>query len=1182
MFQRGSLVVAAFAAVFAVLGVAVALAPARAGSFDQEFANRASAASAEEFVSGLVMIQEQVDLPLVEREMRNLGLHSRWRRHEFIVRRAQNLSKNSQRPIVRELEAWKRQGLVRDFQTFWVTNMIAVEAVPSVFDRLVARPDVGVVYANSEVTLREGWEEPPVRTEGDGEGEVEGLRVLPDNLICVNVQPAWDLGYDGTGTLVATFDSGADGNHPAFASRWRGAQPGVEWWEAWKDPYTNSQFPFDSGTHGTHVLGILTADPPVGNPIGVAPGALWISAGILIQWNVQKVIECYEWAIDPDGDPTTIDDVPDVINNSWGTSANCDQTFWNAIDLVEAAGIVNVISVDNSGPGYASVNSPESRALNPTVNFGVGNVDPHQPEYPIAYSSGRGPSPCDYTSIKPEVTAPGTVIYSTLPNNGYGNKSGTSMASPHVSGAVAILRQVNPDISVDEVKTALMATAFDRGVTGEDNDYGWGIIDIGAAVEYVRNSIPMYPPRNLSAAVATDSVSLSWQPPVAINPGNPLVAYRIYRAAEDDSFPLEPIAEVGPLDPTPDYRDTGLSNGAYRYVVTSRFQQGESGPSNEVEVTISLPKYPPRALTAVAHADTVSLAWERPDPIHPSNPPLAYRIYRETLGDTLPAAPVAEIPDSLPHVYDDAGLDYGGYRYLATALYENGESDSSNAVEVTIPFPKPPPRDLTAVAHTDTVSLGWERPDSIHEENPPLAYRLYRQAVGDTLPAGPIAEIPDSLPRAYDDLGLPYGGYRYTATALYENGESGPSDEVEVMVTALTKNPPLNLTAAAHSDTVSLAWDPPDSTQPPNPPLAYRLYRDIVGDTLLAEPIAEIPDSLPHAYEDIGLSNGVYRYSLTALYGNGESPPTSEVEATISLPKNPPLDLVASAVYDTVSLGWDRPDPIHALNPPLAYRIYRQSMGDSLPAAAIAEIPDSLPRAYEDIGMANGDYLYSATALYENGESDPSNEVEVTVFSPPKFPPRNLTAEAHTDTVRLAWDPPDSIHPENPPLAYRIYRQAIGDSLPAEPIAEIPDSLPHAFDDIGLAYGTYRYSATTRYANGESEPSNEAEVLLRDPAGAPDLALGAGPSLRVSPNPFNPAVLVRYRPGGPGNVRLAIYNPGGALVRTLQRGRSAAATEESVVWDGTDEDGRPVASGAYFVRLEHATGSLSKRVILLK
>ena len=628
---------------FSFLTVLALPLPATAGEFHQNFANVLAKTPRDGFVSGIVMIAQQPNAGRMQRQAAALGLSSRWRQHQYVVQNAQQLAARTQENLLRTLDGWKRQGSVRSYESFWITNMVAVEAQPSVFDRLVQRNDVGTIYENAQIQIREGWSDERAEVPG-------GLRTLPDNLVCVNVQPAWDAGFHGEGRIVASFDTGADGNHPALAERWRGAQPGVEWWEAWKDPYQDTTFPWDSRTHGTHVLGIMVGVKPDSTPIGVAPGAQWIAAGVLIGYNVQKIIECYEWATDPDGDPGTIDDVPDVINNSWGTSIDCDQTYWNAIDIVEAAGIVNTIAVDNTGPGYMSVNSPESRALTSTVNWGVGNVDPHTPGYPIATSSGRGPSPCDSVSIKPEVTAPGTSIYSCLPGGDYGYKTGTSMACPHTSGAVAILRQINPDMTVDEIKTALMVTAVDKGDPGEDNTYGWGIIDIGAAVDYARRTLPMYPPLNLTAEVSNDSVALTWGPPQSINPNDPLSRYRVYRAPLGEAFPTEPIAEVMPLLNPPRYLDVGLLPGSYHYVVTALYRYGESGPSNDVEVVVEVSAAP--ELSGIAAGSVLNVS---PNPF---NPVTVIR-FRPVGGSPLTLG-IYDATGSLVHTLVDSSAPVGG------------------------------------------------------------------------------------------------------------------------------------------------------------------------------------------------------------------------------------------------------------------------------------------------------------------------------------------------------------------------------------------------------------------------------------------------------------------------------------------------------------------------------------------
>lgn len=568
--------------VFILVLAAILFAPtARAGLLHERVVEQINKTPAGGSVSVLVTLTEQLDFAELEAVMARQGITTRAARHEFVIRAAQNLAKASQPALVAALNLETAAGRVRSFQPFWINNMIAVEADPQVLLGLSLRRDTGMIYPNDTVSLRLGeddsFEPPP-----------GGPRTLEDNLVAVNAQAAWDLGYTGAGRLVCSFDTGADGDHPAFASRWRGLDPGVNWWEAWKDPYNNTQFPYDSRTHGTHVLGLMAGKIPGGDPIGVAFNAKWIAAGILIGYNIQRIIECYEWAADPDGNPATIEDVPDVVNNSWGTSGDCDQTYWNAIDVIEAAGVVNTIAVDNSGPSPGSVNSPESRATTIYSNFGVGNVDPHTPGYPINPGSARGPSPCDSVSIKPEMTAPGTNIYSSVPD-GYGYKSGTSMACPHVSGAVAILRQVNPDLTVEQIKDALMHSAFDRGVEGEDNDYGWGILDVGAAVESVLVWHPVTPPpQNLVAYALNDSVHLEWAAPSGTVESNPVVGYNIYRGDGENPFPVEPLASVD--SGTVNFGDVLPLPGTYRYAVTALYVNGvESQRSNEAPVVMADP-----------------------------------------------------------------------------------------------------------------------------------------------------------------------------------------------------------------------------------------------------------------------------------------------------------------------------------------------------------------------------------------------------------------------------------------------------------------------------------------------------------------------------------------------------------------------------------------------------------------
>jgi hypothetical protein len=204
--------------------------------------------------------------------------------------------------------------------------------------------------------------------------------------------------------------------------------------------------------------------------------------------------------IDPDGDPETNWDVPDVCSNSWRLVTShgyppCDETFWTYLDACEAAGIVILFSAGNEGSAPETIGRPPDRATDEYNCFSVGAVDAEDPGWEIAGFSSRGPSYCTpggEEAIKPEISAPGVSVRSSIPGGSYGPKSGTSMASPHINGVVALMRQAAPNMSVNHIKQILFDTAIDLGEEGEDNDYGWGMVDAYEAVLHC-NEAPYKP-----------------------------------------------------------------------------------------------------------------------------------------------------------------------------------------------------------------------------------------------------------------------------------------------------------------------------------------------------------------------------------------------------------------------------------------------------------------------------------------------------------------------------------------------------------------------------------------------------------------------------------------------------------------------------------------------------------------
>ncbi len=465
---------------------------ATAGTIEPNLQAILSRAGDQEVVSALVYLSDRVDIDALTEQL-NRGTPTLRQRHEVVVTSLQERAAATQGALLAELAALKAQGTVKGFHAFWIANCIRVEATPAAIKAIAGRADVETVYYNYEIELIE-----PVATVLNSGPPRDDRNPTPEpGIIAVRAPEAWDLGFTGVGVLVANMDTGVDGNHPALASRWAGvADPRYEghpeW--AWFDPYYGqNDFPYDDYWHGTHTMGSVCGGPP-GDEIGVAPGAFWMASAPIdrgggIEGTVADAIESFQWMLDPDGNPSTNWDVPDVCSNSWGLTdwhgyPPCEQTFWEYLDACEAAGTVILFSAGNEGS--MGLRRPADRATDDYRTCAVAAVNANIPSWPIADFSSRGPTYCTPNgdpAIKPDIAAPGVGVRSSMPGGGYGDSDGTSMASPHVNGAVALVREACPDLSVEEVKQVIYETAHDLGSPGEDNDYGWGMVDCYAAVE---------------------------------------------------------------------------------------------------------------------------------------------------------------------------------------------------------------------------------------------------------------------------------------------------------------------------------------------------------------------------------------------------------------------------------------------------------------------------------------------------------------------------------------------------------------------------------------------------------------------------------------------------------------------------------------------------------------------------
>jgi subtilisin family serine protease len=267
-----------------------------------------------------------------------------------------------------------------------------------------------------------------------------------------------------------------DPTHPDLASRYGGF---------WYDPYGQHATPFDPNNHGTHTTGTAVGGDASGKNIGVAPGATWIAAKA---WNDAGVgftsafHQIFQWFLAPGGNPAN---APDVVNNSWAfTSTGCITEFLPDVQAWRVAEIFPAFAAGNSGPSGGTALSPGNYA----ESFAMGATDSSDN---IASFSSRGPSPCDGL-VRPDVSAPGVSVRSSVPG-GYVSYNGTSMATPHVTGAVAVLRSINPNLTVDELESALTQGAVDLGTLGPDNNFGAGRLDLFQSAQLVIGAGPGQP-----------------------------------------------------------------------------------------------------------------------------------------------------------------------------------------------------------------------------------------------------------------------------------------------------------------------------------------------------------------------------------------------------------------------------------------------------------------------------------------------------------------------------------------------------------------------------------------------------------------------------------------------------------------------------------------------------------------
>lgn len=366
-----------------------------------------------------------------------------------------------------------RSGQIQVSRVHWINNSLVADVTPEGLRNLSQISQIEKIYLNGHIT----YDRPVSRSNAfaprltrDANGPV-----YPYDLIDMGVDKLMAQRPDilGQGVKVGLIDTGVDGKHPALAGKI----------DLFFDAASGQiKEPYDSDSHGTHTSGTILGGDRDKLIFGMAPQARLVASAALSGYD--DMIKAMEFMLDPDQNPQT-NDAPRLVSNSWNTQGAPDQElFYRAISAWEAAGILTVFSAGNAGPKPQSITRPHEHpnafAVAATGKNGL-----------VADFSSRGPGIFKGQPVqKPDLSAPGVDIVSTVPGGKMQAMSGTSMACPHVAGLAALIYQVNPQLNPTQVREVILRNLNFVDPNGNPTttaawnpNYGYGKANALAAVQ---------------------------------------------------------------------------------------------------------------------------------------------------------------------------------------------------------------------------------------------------------------------------------------------------------------------------------------------------------------------------------------------------------------------------------------------------------------------------------------------------------------------------------------------------------------------------------------------------------------------------------------------------------------------------------------------------------------------------
>ena len=473
----------------------------------------------------IVVMNEQYDEVSLGRKTQFMNKEQR---REFVISEHQAFCQASQQEVLAFVEGIP--GEVQSVKPYWAFNGFACMATDEAIRLLETRNDVSYVYRDELRKMVPDLEAQPVTT-----------RENAWHVDKVNAPAVWNYngstGYNGDGVIVAVVDSGVDYTHVDIAgSMWNG---GSDFPHHGFDVCNNDNDPMDDYCHGTHVAGIIAGQGNAGTQTGIAPGAKIMAI---------KVLDDTGYGSDADlitGVQFAMDHGADIINLSLGDpEMGPSAVYRNLFNTVKEAGLVAAVAAGNVGDTQYSYpvpfnvecpgNCPPPWLHPDQVNLTsggtsgvicVGATDANDAHCgfssvgPVTWAEGQNIGEySDYPYqngdasqpglIRPDISAPGANVTSLnyLTGSGYVAYDGTSMATPCVSGVLALLLDANPNLSPAELDSIIELTATPAGNSKKDNRVGAGRIDALAAV----NALFHHGPTNLTADLSGNYVDLNW------------------------------------------------------------------------------------------------------------------------------------------------------------------------------------------------------------------------------------------------------------------------------------------------------------------------------------------------------------------------------------------------------------------------------------------------------------------------------------------------------------------------------------------------------------------------------------------------------------------------------------------------------------------------------------------------